>query len=763
MTGNPQLRTLYERTYWDRLAEPSIFVPFLVLLVTIAYTTNIIDSARELLPPAVGERLWDLLVAAAPSSILFTIDDWLNPFPIPRPPADRASRAVLLEAKSSALGRLLGRDKAGGIIASVSYAGKSGLSRLMPKGGADRPAGLGNMSNSCYQNSILQALSALAPLRDYLSWIAEEEETGGLPHVQTAHTLALLVRDLSGLAVNGETLWTPPVLKRMSTFQQQDAQEYFCKLLNEVQEEVEKALKDVQQHPGFETPDLCTAIREPRSGSPGSEDSGYQSASFTSKQAAAAAACFRIPLEGLMAQRIVCRSCGYSSGLTMNPFYCLTLSLGYGNTEYRLEETLDSFSAVENIEGVQCASCTLLKFRDRIRIIISRFEAESGLGPEETRLKQPVPYERLDAIEAALEDEDFEEKTLSDKCKIPDKQRVESTKTRQVGIARAPPSIAFHINRSRFDDTTGYTFKNPAAIRFPLRLDLGPWCLGSAASRSSPGESDQQHESDCEEPGVENKEDNEVDQQRPSYQQSSPSSSSLPSLTTDSSSVSDDEEQWQLPPQLSMVSGTQYRSKITGPLYELRAVITHYGQHENGHYVCYRKHPARPCPPDEKSEDEKEQGKRMPSTESGAESSPDEALDDAAEESGATEEPEKLEDEHSTTESQWWRLSDQNVTHSNEAMALSQGGVFMLFYDRIDDRSVFRSSAQTAETDADRSPSLRSACGEAYTEDDTCGTAADHSTSNINTEGEPEKISYDLLEAVLAKAQTTPVHASHNE
>ncbi len=30
--------------------------------------------------------------------------------------------------------------------------------------------------------------------------------------------------------------------------------------------------------------------------------------------------------------------------------------------------------------------------------------------------------------------------------------------------------------------------------------------------------------------------------------------------------------------------------KITGPIYELRAVVTHQGRHENGHFICYRKH-----------------------------------------------------------------------------------------------------------------------------------------------------------------------------
>ncbi|OAA68750.1 Peptidase C19, ubiquitin carboxyl-terminal hydrolase 2 [Niveomyces insectorum RCEF 264] len=781
--------TFYDRTYWDRLAEPSIFVPFLVLLATVAYSANLVDPLVRLLfgvSSALGERLWNAVVTVVPASWLFALDDWLSPFPVPRRPFDRLAPAAARNAKSNALARILGRGcgavsggvasngsggggGGGGFFASVSNVGKASLARLMPKGAVDRPAGLGNLSNSCYQNSILQALSALAPLREYLEWIAEEEESGGLPHVQTAQTLGTLVRDLYGSAQNGETLWTPSLLKRMSTFQQQDAQEYFCKLLNEVHDEVEKALRSVQTHPGLSPDDssMFPLLRKPLSpfsedhdddddndadnqdtednnrGSGGhaedaddsensensensekSKDSGYHSSAATPKRAAAAASCFRIPLEGLVAQRIVCQACGYSSGLSMNPFYCLTLNLGISFDEYRLEDTLDSFSAVENIEGVQCANCTLLKFRDRIGIIIGRLEEGAGLDATAMRQKHAVPYERLEAVETALEEEDFEEKTLSDTCKIPDKQRITATKSRQVGIARAPPSIAFHINRSGFDENTGYTFKNPAMVRFPARLDLGPWCLGSstsvAADASSPAKTTEMTEKLVAIRGDSGKEDGLSDL-----------SESLPELVDDSKlprSAQEETEQWQMPPQLPMVAGSQQRSRLTGPLYELRAVITHYGQHENGHYVCYRKHPParEPQHPPEKPPRQKEElagedpnrggppnlaSELTPEDDREAKAAPQASLllpsgdveteTDKATEGGSVgagklplppvseaSETSDASDEPPPVDAQWWRLSDQNVSLSDEATVLSQGGVFMLFYDRVDARSV---------------------------------------------------------------------------
>lgn len=746
-------------------------MPFLVLIASVLFSANILDvvaaTLSALIPAGLRQQLWDAIVAISPASALFVVDDWLSPFPVPRQPFDRLGPAAAHDAKSTVLARILGLGPggrrynpinggsgsvssrgvtsggAGGLFASMTNARKTGLSRLIPKGDMDRPAGLGNLSNSCYQNSVLQALSSLEPLRAFLTRVADGETTGHLPNVETSQTLDTLVRTLSTASGNGETLWTPAALKRMNTFQQQDAQEYFCKLLSEVEEEVEKAIKEVRSRPTPDSDlslnlgltaspvlplppkeqnegDRYTKAPSPTSSSSSSgsgssndsmlsDDAGSNNTSISStpsaaSQAAAIAASYRIPLEGLLAQRIVCQSCGYSSGLSMSPFYSLTVNPDVGNTEYRLEETLDNFTAVENIEGVQCASCTLLKFQRMIKTIISRFEESEAKAAAETEKREKteegasesgenaaprktntIPYERLAAVEEALEDEDFEEKTLSEKCKIPDKQRVESTKSRQVGIARAPASIAFHINRSRFDERTGYTFKNPAAIRFPLRLDLGPWCLGSAASAAS----------------------------RVNF---------LSSLTgsekgkdTESSEPGDDAEQWELPAQLPMVAGSQYNPRLKGPLYELRAVITHYGQHENGHYVCYRKHPKvkEEEPAAATTENNKDDAEMTDVDED--ESSPaddevtlrapsedivdddrtivdeDSTVDgDANNNTSTGTDMDDLNDDEKEDDGEWWRLSDQNVSRSDEATVLAQGGVFMLFYDRIDSRSVFR-------------------------------------------------------------------------
>lgn len=83
--------------------------------------------------------------------------------------------------------------------------------------------------------------------------------------------------------------------------------------------------------------------------------------------------------------------------------------------------------------------------------------------------------------------------------------------------------------------------------------------------------------------------------------------------------------------------------------YTLRAAVTHYGSHGNGHYVAYRPAPIVA----QKQESE---------------------ADNVAE-------AEKIEQD---LREQWWRFSDDSVYAISEEQA-HQGNVFMLFYEHIDE------------------------------------------------------------------------------
>ncbi|KAI0167154.1 cysteine proteinase [Hypoxylon sp. FL1284] len=613
-----------QSTLLDRLQQPSVVIPLILVLFTVFYQS--LHSSPLSRPRHPGEVLWDSIVAFTPATVLYALDDWLHP-------PTRVARSQTHAAKSQLLRKIIrtitGMDGPGSIISSVADAGRRGLSTLssasapLLKHDTDQPPGLGNYDNSCFQNSILQGLSSLEPLPSYLAKGLEQDEFEDDEALGSATSLRNLIAKLTDSSHNGETLWTPKKLKSLDTWQQQDAQEYFSKILDEVEKEMMKAAKPQHRSSGFD----AAGVRDETETSQHSDDSGYQSLPVLLKPASDARA-LRNPLEGLAAQRVACVQCGHSDGLSMIPFNCLTLNLGLEQTEHNLYERLDSYTDLETIEGVECAKCTLLKLQRLLTLLISR---NKNPGQNDTGLQYLTA--RREAVELALEEDDFQEATLKEKCKA--EKRVSSTKTKQVAIARPPQSLAIHMNRSVFDETTGHMFKNLATVQYPRTLDLGPWCLGSAGG---------------------------------------------PAGAADAASISssEDEEQWITDPKASMVSGDRENSRISGPLYELRAVITHQGRHENGHYVCYRKHPRKPSNLSDSPIKEAEPLEDKESV----------LVDGTSSETGME------------TNAKWWRLSDESVWEVSEDVVLAQGGgVFMLFYDCVDPNSVLVSAIQQETTE----------------------------------------------------------------
>jgi ubiquitin carboxyl-terminal hydrolase 1 len=367
----------------------------------------------------------------------------------------------------------------------------------------------------------------------------------------------------------------------MSSWQQQDAQEYFSKVMDEVDKETRLAVRSYEKEAlldphSFEIEkDVCA------------KDSGPKLQLSETDGPLQNAVSLRNPLEGLIAQRVGCIRCGHSDGLSLIPFNCLTVPLGK-DFYYDIRECLDEYTALESIEGVECAKCTLLSSQAKL---LSMMEPnyDSDISSQPTTL-QALFRARLDDINEALEEDDFSDNTLTKKCKIAAGSKVSTTKSRQAVIARPPQSLILHVNRSLFDEHTGVLAKNYANIKFQKTLDLGSWCLGSKS-------------------GVERAE------------------------------ADDILEEWVMDPTQSLLAN---KPDTSGPQYEIRAVIIHQGRHENGHYICYRKQalPALPTSNDSKAP--------------------------------AIKSPER-----------WWRMSDDDVDVASPEEVFSQGGVFMLFYERI--------------------------------------------------------------------------------
>ncbi|KAF1922860.1 cysteine proteinase [Didymella exigua CBS 183.55] len=404
-----------------------------------------------------------------------------------------------------------------GMGASVLSKGVRGVASALSRGPSDVPPGLGNYDNSCYQNSVIQGLAALPSLRSYLEKTTAEHDS--LTADTTNGALLELISQLNDPGQRGRHFWVRGTLKSMSTFTQQDAQEYYSRILDELDTELKKASSSAKEEAGG------TAATGEQSGAAAKQPAAAKQ-SAAAKQPAAAP----MPLEGALAQRVGCTSCGYSEGLSLIPFNCITVSLGRRNG-YDVRELLDDHTDLEYIDGVECSKCTLLKLKRTLVPVVEKQGRDTPFGA------------RLRLVQDALDDEDLKDATLIKTLNIPKKNWVKSEKSKQVVVARAPKSLVLHVNRSIFDETTFAQYKNNAGVRYPSTLDLARWCLGTAPSRT--------HKPDLD-------------------------------PKTDA---------WPRDPKVSMLSaGADAPSPFQ---YRLRAAVTHFGTHGNGHYVCYRPHPRR--------------------------------------------------------------------------------------------------------------------------------------------------------------------------
>ncbi|KAF2398623.1 cysteine proteinase [Trichodelitschia bisporula] len=373
----------------------------------------------------------------------------------------------------------------------LTYMAANATNRRAP---AHHPPGLGNSDNSCYQNSIIQALASLNILPQHLPCVFASAAS-----VPTSWALLETLQILRGY--HGQGLWLPNELKSMNTFEQQDAQEYYSKIIDQLHQEAVSVAKEwsmtfevrtIMDHRGClkYTPDLSLALRN--------------------------------PLEGLMATRVCCVGCGQSDGLNMQPFNAITVNLGDRNA-YDISDCLDNFTKVDSIDDVECSRCTL-------EVALTKLWRERARQVPRSPSNQLV--RRIATIEYALRNDDFSEEAMT-ACKISKAERIRQPKTRQEVVARPPKCLALHINRSTFDYHSGTMKKNTAQVEFPDELDLGPWSLPSA-----------QH----------------VD-------------------------GSDMIGGWSMVPNQSMLGNydTSYK-------YALRAVVSHHGGHQSGHYTVYRQH-----------------------------------------------------------------------------------------------------------------------------------------------------------------------------
>jgi ubiquitin C-terminal hydrolase len=427
------------------------------------------------------------------------------------------------------------------------------------------------------------------------------------------------MQDLNASKSQGQTLWTPLKLMPMNIIQQQDAQEYFSRIIEGMEKEISCKLKPAQAPSNFAGlgallevdhssdssnahvtagADLAPPLEEIREKEQHSDQTHSERLPSPSLQN---------PVDGLLAQRLICSQCHYSEGITLVPFNTLTVPLS--NSTWKsyevFDECLHDYLKSEELEGVECGKCTLLARRS----VLENCLKDADPIRSETLRKE------LARARDALAAEDFSERTLVKDLGLEKKLWRRSTKSKHLAIARNPKALVLHIQRSSFNPFTFRQEKNNSPVKFPTYQDLSCFSLEGRASVFG----------------------------NESFEDELKMQNDIASPTEDLT-----------------VSG----EKRTSNLFALRAVIGHSGVHDYGHYVCFRKF--QPS----SSSTVKGQSQLVVLQCSSCQQLFEESSDLL---------PDQL--QMDIEAERWWRLSDESVWEVSENNVTQQSNAYMLFYE----------------------------------------------------------------------------------
>ncbi|EXJ84234.1 hypothetical protein A1O3_04901 [Capronia epimyces CBS 606.96] len=412
----------------------------LALLVFGYYVVSYFDAS----PSTIKRSLYESLIYLIPSPLLYVMQYGMLRLGRLGPEEAQFARAQFgdIYAKQEAIQRIFGQPQLP--LALRKVRSLSGVGKYISLSNEACPPGLGNWDNSCYQNSVLQGLASLPAFSNFMERSLEKCERYGIPS-DTHRALVCLLEQLTDWTPRKATVWTPNVLKSMDSWQQQDAQEYFSRLLETVEKEAGLYIKVLTRSsvPGLEcirAQWMHNARSEegipPRHGWPSSSEAPKESGPRLLQSQP------RNPMDGMTAQCLECRTCGFTEGFSFNQFNCLTLNMGIRGPS-DLEDLLNEYTAPEEIEGVECENCTKL--------------AHNGAnGSYEESVEEPVK-----------------------------RKPILRTKTKQITVGRLPKDLVLHINRSIFDGY-GNQLKNRACVAVPAKLRfLSRWCAPIVRNNSS--------------------------------------------------------------------------------------------------------------------------------------------------------------------------------------------------------------------------------------------------------------------------------------
>ncbi|KAF8967428.1 hypothetical protein BDZ97DRAFT_1916718 [Flammula alnicola] len=402
--------------------------------------------------------------------------------------------------------------------------------------------------------------------------------------------------------------------------------------------------------------------------------------------------------DGLTANRRSCVVCGYTEAVMHFGFDNWQLAVPRLATSCRLEDCLEDYTRLEILKDCICRKCSVLATHRRLlqelkiledaiappsaaastsasTVFSSTSPAASSSSmpssspskskPSNSKKKRYKEVKRMEQrVKTALAEGRIEDESLLEGVRL--ERVVSPASTKQAMIARPPPVLALHLNRSVHYGQ--YATKNNIKVYFPEVLDLTPYTTSGSLSTIPT---------------------NSISTPSPPPTTSQPVLIQSSGSSTISSAASATSSQ---PRRSTTPTPETYAPGAQRTIYRLAAVVCHYGQHSFGHYICYRRKPRRIggkwVPPTlvdplRMEMDEEEDGQ------DGAEKKPNGSVVKSANYFGSSTYGESRyywedgTEEEAGTGRGWLRISDDSVSECGIESVLAEGsGAFMLYYER---------------------------------------------------------------------------------